>query len=154
LGFACRTLLISLEVFLESYYGWIVIYRLGRLLKEGGRLGDSAILRSRRLYLRSDLETSSRACGCPIYHPREFQVIWRPHSSRPNCWHFRVSGGSYQIRVSAFGGRGFCIWASYFRRGFPCPDLSLGGVWQHLEVFFRRVEPLVFILSQQDVPTT
>jgi hypothetical protein len=32
-------------------------------------------------------------------------------------------------------------------KGYPCPDLSLGGVWWHLEVFFfRRVEPLVFIV--------
>jgi hypothetical protein len=61
------------------------------------------------------------ACGCPIYHPREFQVIWRPHSSRPNCWHFRVSGGSYLIRVSAVGGGRLSIWTSYFRRGFPLP---------------------------------
>jgi hypothetical protein len=28
------------------------------------------------------------ACGCPIYPPREFQKVWRPHSSRPNCWSY------------------------------------------------------------------
>jgi hypothetical protein len=32
-------------------------------------------------------------CGSPIYHPREFQEFWRLPSSRPNYWHFRVSGG-------------------------------------------------------------
>jgi hypothetical protein len=25
-------------------------------------------------------------CGSPIYHPREFQELWRLPSARPNCW--------------------------------------------------------------------
>ena len=87
-------------------------------------------------------------CGCPIYHPREFQEIQSPHSSRLN---YRPYLGFQEGRTS-LGFLQFEEEASVFGLhtsggGYHCPDLSLGGVWQHLGVFiFRRAEPLVSII--------
>ena len=70
------------------------------------------------------------ACGCSVYHPREFQVIWRPHSSRPNCWSYlgfqegRTCLGLQQLEEE------YLVFGLHTSGGgFPYPDLSLGGVW-------------------------
>jgi hypothetical protein len=94
------------------------------------------------------LKLLSGACGCPIYHPREFQGIQSPYSARSYYWPY----SGFQEGRTSLGFLQFEEEASVFELhtsggGFHCLDLSLGGVWQCLGVFiFRRAEPLVSIV--------
>jgi hypothetical protein len=91
------------------------------------------------------LRLLSSACGCPIYHPGEFQTIQRAHSARLYYWLYL----GFQEGRTIPGFLQFEEEASMFELntsggGFSCLDLSLGRIWQHQEVYnFRRAEPLV-----------
>jgi hypothetical protein len=65
LGFCFQDLAHQFEDFLEELLHPYHYLQVGTILEERGRLGDSMILRSRRLYLRSDLETSLRGLLLP-----------------------------------------------------------------------------------------
>jgi hypothetical protein len=85
-------------------------------------------------------------CGYPIYHPREFQVVWRPHSSMLNCWSYLgFQEGRTYLGLQQLEEEDLVFGLHTLGGGSPCPDLSLGGFWKHLELFFRRAKPLVFI---------
>jgi hypothetical protein len=60
LGFFLQDLVHQFGGFLEELPHPYHYLQVGMVLEERGRLGDSVILRSRRLYLRSTLETSRR----------------------------------------------------------------------------------------------
>jgi hypothetical protein len=91
------------------------------------------------------LKLLSGVYDCLIYHPREFQRIQRPYSTRPNHLSYsgfqegRTSLGFQQLEEEAL------VFGLHTSGGAcSCTDLSFGGFWQRLGVFFfRRVEPLV-----------
>jgi hypothetical protein len=99
--------------------------------------------------LNMTLKLLSSACGCPIYHPREFQTIQTLFLARPYYWPY----SRFREGCTILGFLQFEEEASVFELhtsggGFPCLDLSLGRVWQHQGVYiFRRVEPLVSLSS-------
>ena len=64
-GFCLQDLAHHFGGFLEELLRPDYYLQVGTTLKEGGHLGDSEILRSRRLYLRYDLETSPRGLWLP-----------------------------------------------------------------------------------------
>jgi len=61
LGFFLQDLAHQFGGFLEELLCPDLYLQVGTVLEERGRLGDSKILRSRRPYLRSKLETSPRS---------------------------------------------------------------------------------------------
>jgi hypothetical protein len=69
------------------------------------------------------------ACGSPIYHPREFQKFWRPHSLRPNYWNFRDSRRAQpRLGFHQLEGKDLSFGLHTSGRGFPFPNLSFGRV--------------------------
>ena len=94
------------------------------------------------------LKLVSSACGCLIYHPKEFQMMQSPHSAGSYYWPY----SGFQEGHTILGFLQFEEEASVFELhtsggGFHCLDPSYGGVWKCLGVFiFRREEPLVSIV--------
>jgi hypothetical protein len=121
---------------------------LGRFQEEGYDLEIQYFSDLEGYKLDLTLRLLSSACRCPIYHPGEFQTIWRTHAARPYYWPY----SGFQEGRTILGFLQFKEEASVFEihtsgGGFHCLDLSLERVWQHQEVYiFRRAEPLVSIV--------
>jgi hypothetical protein len=68
------------------------------------------------------LKLLSGVCGCPIYHPREFQGIQNRYSARPNYWPYSgFQEGCTSLGFLQFEEEASVFDAPYFGRGLLLP---------------------------------